>query len=120
MRKYLSDTAELTNEYGIQIGRWEQYQDLGRLPFNAMWCQIPPGGSSNPDAHPEVEFAVVTHGTAVYESAGRHVEIPTGGVIVLDPEQPHIIHNPSADQPLTILSIYWLPGPNPTGGASDE
>src|SRR5215207_9629656 len=102
MRKYVSDTAHLTEEYGIQIGRWEQYGDLGKLPFDAMWCQIPPGGSSAEDVHPEVEFAVVTRGTAVYETGGERVEIPTGGVIVLDPQQRHIIHNPSADQALTI------------------
>src|SRR5690349_12584136 len=37
MRMYASDTAQLTDEYGIQIGRWAQYEDLGKLPFDAMW-----------------------------------------------------------------------------------
>jgi hypothetical protein len=81
VRRYVSDTAELTEEYGIHIGRWSQYRDLGRLPFDAMWCVIPPGGSSSEDIHPEVEFAVVTRGRAVYESDGTKVEVPTGGVI---------------------------------------
>ncbi|MET7878078.1 cupin domain-containing protein [Micromonospora sp. DT68] len=109
MRRYVSDAAELTEEYGIQIGRWKQYRDLGPLPFDAMWCVIPPGGSSAEDVHPEVEFAVVTRGTAIYEEGGEKVEVPTGGVILLDPEQRHVIHNPSPVQPLTILSIYWMP-----------
>ncbi|MEU5904176.1 cupin domain-containing protein [Micromonospora sp. NPDC047467] len=109
MRRYVSDVAELTEEYGIQIGRWKQYRDLGALPFDAMWCVIPPGGSSAEDVHPEVEFAVVTRGTAVYEAGGEKVEVPTGGVILLDPEQRHVIHNPSPEQSLTILSIYWMP-----------
>ncbi|MFC7546962.1 cupin domain-containing protein [Plantactinospora sp. GCM10030261] len=112
MRKYVSDTAELTEEYGIQIGRWKQYRDLGRLPFDAMWCVIPPGGSSTEDVHPEVEFAVVTRGTAIYQAGGEKVEVLTGGVILLDPEQRHVIHNPSPEQPLTILSIYWMPRTN--------
>src|SRR5262245_15628102 len=88
-RRYVSDTGERTDEYGIRIGRWSQYGDLGRLPFDAMWCVIPPGGSSSEDIHPEVEFAVVTRGRAVYESDGTKVEVPTGGVILLDPEQRH-------------------------------
>jgi quercetin dioxygenase-like cupin family protein len=74
-----------------------------------MWCVIPPGGRSAPDRHPEVEFAVVTRGHAAYESDGHRLELAPGGVIVLDPQQPHIIHNLSDAEPLTILSIYWLP-----------
>ena len=117
MRRYVSDAAQLTDEYGIKIGRWSQYNDLGALPFDAMWCVIPPGGKSSEDLHPEVEFAIVTRGTAVYESDGSKLEIPTGGVVLVDPEQPHVIHNLSADEPLTILSIYWLPAGD---GGSDE
>jgi mannose-6-phosphate isomerase-like protein (cupin superfamily) len=115
VRKYDGDTAALTAEYGIQIGRWTQYQDLSRLPFDAMWCVIPPGGTSNEDCHPEVEFAVVVKGHAVYESGGREVDAPAGSVILLDSEERHVIHNRSADDPLTILSIYWLPGQQPAG-----
>ncbi|MEU0077460.1 cupin domain-containing protein [Micromonospora tulbaghiae] len=115
MRRYVSDTAELTDEYGIRIGRWTQYRDLGPLPFDAIWCVIPPGGSSSEDVHPEVEFAVVTRGTAIYEAGGEKVEVPTGGVILLEPEQRHVIHNPSPEQPLTILSIYWMPRPDEAG-----
>ena len=121
MRKYVSETAQLTDEYGIKIGRWSQYRDLGALPFDAMWCVIPPGGKSSEDLHPEVEFAVVTKGTAIYESAGRKLEIPTGGVVLVDPDQPHVIHNLSADEPLTILSIYWMPASDgPGDGGRDE
>jgi quercetin dioxygenase-like cupin family protein len=109
MRTYVSDAATLTEEYGIQIGRWEQYRDLGTLPFGAMWCVIPPGGTSDEDVHPEVEFAVVTKGTAVYEADGDKVEVSPGGVVVLPPQQRHVIHNLSPDQPLVILSLYWLP-----------
>ncbi|GAA3346934.1 hypothetical protein GCM10020358_59850 [Amorphoplanes nipponensis] len=112
MRKFVSDTAELTDEYGIQIGRWKQYGELGPLPFDAMWCVIPPGGSSAEDVHPEIELAMVTRGTAVYETREGKVEVPTGGVVLLDPEQSHVIHNPSPELPLTILSLYWLPRPD--------
>lgn len=119
MRTYLSDTAELTEEYGIRIGRWTNYKDLLATPFDAMWCEIPAGGSSDEDCHPEVEFAVVVRGNATYESGGDRVEVPTGGVIVLSPEEKHVIHNASAQDPLTILSIYWLPSDDAADKAGD-
>jgi mannose-6-phosphate isomerase-like protein (cupin superfamily) len=115
VRKYTSQDAALTAEYGIRIGRWTQYQDLGKLPFDAMWCVIPPGGSSQEDHHPEIEFAVVVDGHASYRSAGEDVDAPAGSVILLSPEERHVIHNRSQDQPLTILSIYWLPDAAPAG-----
>ncbi|MGH3660961.1 MAG: cupin domain-containing protein [Micromonosporaceae bacterium] len=109
VRKYQQGDAELTAEYGIEIGRWAQYRDLGKLPFDAMWCVIPPGGTSNEDCHPEIEFAVVVDGHASYESGGKDIDAPTGSVILLESEERHVIHNRSEERPLTILSIYWLP-----------
>lgn len=124
VRKYTSQDAALTAEYGIQIGRWAQYRNTGQLPFDAMWCVIPPGGSSQEDHHPEIEFAVVVDGHASYESGGEHIDAPTGSVILLDPEERHVIHNRSEDRPLTILSIYWLPEDEPSqvpgGGQSGQ
>lgn len=118
MRAFDPGSADLTSEYGIQIGRWGQYGDLGRLPFDAMWCVIPPGGRSEEDCHPEIEFATVVGGHAAYESGGRVVDAPAGSVILLDSEERHVIHNRSPDEPLTILSIYWLPAGGSTTPAS--
>lgn len=109
MRTYDCPNAAMNDEYGIKIGRWNQYPDLRGLPFDAMWCVVAPGTTSAPDRHPETEFAVVVDGTAAYESGGHRVEAPAGTVVVLDSDEPHVIHN-DTERPLTILSLYWLPG----------
>jgi hypothetical protein len=67
MNVFTSDTAMLSDEYGIQIGRWQQYRQQG-LPFDAMWCVIPPGGSSAEDFHPERELQVVVSGSGAVET----------------------------------------------------
>lgn len=116
MRTFQPSEAQLTSEYGIQLGRWSQYGELRQLPFDAMWCVIPPGGRSDEDCHPEVEFAVVVDGHAAYESNGETVDLPTGSVVLLESEERHTIHNRSAERPLTILSVYWLPRADGSSG----
>jgi quercetin dioxygenase-like cupin family protein len=110
VRKIVNEDARLEAGFGIRVGRWAQYPDLGDLPFGAMWCVLDPGASSEPDHHPEIEMAVVVRGTARYSNDGRTVEAAAGSVILLEPEERHVIHNASPDEPLTILSLYWLPG----------
>jgi quercetin dioxygenase-like cupin family protein len=110
LRKITNESARLEPEFGIQIGRWDRHPGLDHLPFGAMWCVVSPGGSSEPDHHPEIEMAVVMSGTALYTVDGRTVAAEPGSVILLEPEEHHVIHNASPDQPLTILSLYWLPG----------
>ncbi|MEV7028587.1 hypothetical protein AB0O00_41535, partial [Kitasatospora sp. NPDC093558] len=67
MRRLSCDSAELSAEYGIRIGRWTQYAESARLPFDAMWCLVGPGASSTRDCHPETELAVVVTGRAEFE-----------------------------------------------------
>lgn len=110
MRKIANESARLEPEFGIRVGRWERYPGLTALPFGAMWCVVDPGASSQPDRHPEVEMAVVVGGTARYAGDGGTVEAEAGSVVLLDPGEGHVIHNVSAQEPLTILSLYWLPG----------
>ncbi|MET8951041.1 cupin domain-containing protein [Streptomyces sp. NPDC004393] len=110
MRRLSSESAVLTDEYAIRIGRWSQYAGSEALPFGAMWCVVPPGGSSAPDHHPEVELAVVVGGRAAFAVEGREPEpTPVGTAVLLDPEERHVIHNLSDTEPVTLLSIYWLP-----------
>jgi Cupin domain len=110
MRTFASGAAELSREYGIEIGRWEQYGTRG-LPFGAMWCVIPPGGSSEEDCHPERELAVVVTGGGEVEAVatGERRPAPLGTAALLDSEERHVWHNGSADEPLVLLSIYWMP-----------
>lgn len=121
MEKLNAESARLTAEYGIQIGRWAQYAIDEQLPFDAMWCVIPPGGSSERDCHDEVELAVVVDGTADFErpaGAGREAgrtAAPQGTAMFLRSREPHIVHNRSATEPLVLLSVYWLPQAAATG-----
>jgi hypothetical protein len=113
MEKLTATTARLTAESQIQIGRWTQYAIHEQLPFNAMWCVIPPGGSSRRDCHDEVELAVVVDGAADFETpddapAGR-TEASQGTALLLSSNEAHVVHNRSATEPLVLLSVYWLP-----------
>lgn len=115
MEKLDSATAGLTEENQIQVARWTQYAINKDLPFDAMWCVIPPGRSSQRDCHPERELAVVVNGDADFEQAenapepGERVTAAQGTAVMLAGDEAHIVHNRSDTEPLVLLSIYWLP-----------
>jgi quercetin dioxygenase-like cupin family protein len=109
MQLLKSSAAELAPEFGIMAGRWSQYPELGGLPFGAMWCQIAPGERSNPDCHPERELVVVMQGTLHVQASGRDEVAPAGAAVLLDSTEEHVLVNPSAQDPVVMLSIYWLP-----------
>ncbi|WP_225447200.1 cupin domain-containing protein [Streptacidiphilus sp. PB12-B1b] len=107
MQTFAIGDKELTDEYGIQIGRWERYAGTGGLPFNAMWCQVPADSHSVVDSHPEVELAVVVGGSATFTVDGRDTAAPAGTAVLLRPGERHVIT--AGSEPVRILSIYWLP-----------
>lgn len=109
MRHFASDSAESYAVGVVDVARWEQF-DLGEtLPFQAMWYTVPPQSSSPQDCHPEVELSVVISGTASVEASGRITDVAAGSVFLLDSEEAHIIHNRSAERPLFIYTVYWMP-----------
>ena len=112
MQTFASGSARLTREYGIEIGRWEQYPADHKLPFGAMWCVVPPGGRSDEDCHPELELAVVVSGGGEVEAVatGERRPAPAGTAALMDSRERHVWHNTSADEPLVFLSVYWMPG----------
>ncbi|WP_412543126.1 cupin domain-containing protein [Longispora sp. K20-0274] len=112
MRTFTSNDAALTNEYGIQVGRWSQYENLSGLPFDAMWCVIEPGGSTTEHGHPEVEYMVVLSGFGRLTTPNAATEIEPGTVLLLDSDETHVIDNLSDSERLVLLSTYWLPGTN--------
>ncbi|MEU3465778.1 cupin domain-containing protein [Streptomyces sp. NPDC006733] len=119
MQKFSIDDSALTSEYGIHIGRWEQYAAAAGLPFSAMWCQVPANSRSVLDHHPEVELAVVVGGDAVFTVNGEDTAAPAGSAILLTPGDRHVIT--AGDEPVRILSIYWLPdGPAATGTEPEQ
>ncbi|TPQ18613.1 cupin domain-containing protein [Streptomyces sporangiiformans] len=127
MEKLNAETARLTDEYSIRIGRWSQYAITEQLPFDAMWCVIPPGGSSQRDCHDEVELAVVVGGNADFEhaedtpGAAERTEAAQGTAMLLGSNEPHIVHNRSTTEPLVVLSVYWpQQAPAPAASAGTE
>jgi mannose-6-phosphate isomerase-like protein (cupin superfamily) len=112
VRVLSSDSAALKPEFGILSGRWSQYPDVTGLPFDAMWCVVPPGSQSNPDQHPEIELAIVVEGSARFETPehARTIDVGKGAAALLGPNERHVVHNGSDDEPLVFLSIYWMPG----------
>lgn len=108
MQVLRSDSAELAPEFGILAGRWTQYSGLGDVPFGAMWCVVPPGGRSNTDYHPERELVVVVQGVASVHASGEEIA-KAGTAVLLDSGEEHVLVNPSEQEPLVFLSIYWLP-----------
>lgn len=115
MQTFASESAQLSPDYGIEVGRWEQYEDAGKLPFGAMWCVIPPGGRTEEDCHPEIELAVVVSGGGEVEAvaSGERRPAPTGTAALLDSKERHVWHNGSQDEPLVLLSVYWMPDQAP-------
>ena len=112
MRVFEKDAAELTNEFGITVGRWEQYGvPAGTLPFGAMWSIVPPGGTSAEDHHEEQELAVVVSGDGEVESTGTGERRRTavGTAALMGSYERHVWHNRSTEEPLVFLSIYWQP-----------
>lgn len=112
MELYERGTARMTAEFGIEVGRWEQYGGTkGKLPFGAMWSVVPPGGSSAEDCHPEQELAVVVAGDGEVESVatGARRPTPVGTAALMESAERHVWHNLSTELPLVFLSIYWMP-----------
>jgi mannose-6-phosphate isomerase-like protein (cupin superfamily) len=107
MQSLSSDSAVLGHEFGVQCGRWTQYQQLGALPFGAMWCVVPPGGRTEADRHDERELVIVASGAALVESDGATLGAATGTAVLIDGGEPHVVHNSSEDQPLVLLGLYW-------------
>ena len=112
MQLFEKDSARLTAEYGITVGRWEQYLGTeGKLPFGAMWSIVPPGGVAAAPPPAAVAPAVDLCGDGVAASTGTGDRRPTpvGTAALMDSYERHVWHNRSADAPLVFLSIYWMP-----------
>ncbi len=110
MRLMTNDSARLTDEFGINVGRWTQYDSASELPFGAMWCVVPPGGRSNIDQHPDRELFVVVSGTGEVETpGGDKMPVAPGSAVLMESQEPHILVNSSSAGPLIALSVYWMP-----------
>lgn len=109
MHELSESRAAYTPENGLDIARWSQFPAAAAFPFGAMWYVVPPSSASRRDCHPEAEVAVVVRGDGEFEAGGRRLPATPGAAVVFPSEEPHVIHNTSATEPLVVLSVYWLP-----------
>lgn len=109
MRIFDRSTAESYAVEGVEVTRWEQYQLERTVPFQAMWYEVPVGGTAPLDRHPERELSIVVHGTAEIEVGGTVRVVSQGGAFLLDGQEAHRVRNPSTVEPLLVFSAYWMP-----------
>jgi uncharacterized cupin superfamily protein len=109
MRIFAGDEARLEPEFGIMAGRWSQYSEIGDMPFGAMWCVTPPGGQSDLDQHSQRELVVIVSGSVEMRAGDSKQTAQTGNAVLLDSEEPHVMVNRSATDPLVTLNLYWEP-----------
>ena len=94
----------------VDVYRWDGYDGVGSLPFKAMWYEVPAGGKSPTDQHPELELSIVVSGAAAVQVDGADpVDVPAGGAFLLDSGEAHVVTNRSDDEPLVVFSAYWMP-----------
>jgi mannose-6-phosphate isomerase-like protein (cupin superfamily) len=108
MRLFDRRTSHRTPTGDVDVARWEQYALGDTLPFDAMWYAVPPGTSSPRDCHPEPELSLVLRGTAWVEAGDRITAVASGSAFLLDSDEPHVVHNRSAEE-LVVFSAYWPP-----------
>ena len=102
------ERAECVRECGILCQPLTLTDPSIKAPFKSMWCVIEPDSSSDPDQHEQAEMVVVVSGEAVIRTEDAVVEAPPGTVVHLPPNARHVVHNPSADRPVVLLSVYWF------------
>jgi|SRR4051794_29970379 quercetin dioxygenase-like cupin family protein len=108
MRTYQLGSGPNRPVGGVDVFRWDGYEGVAALPFRAMWYQVPAGGSSPADQHPELELSIVVRGDAGVEvDGGDPVEVRTGDAFLLEAGERHVIHNRRPDEPLVVFSAYW-------------
>ncbi|GAA3301238.1 cupin domain-containing protein [Dactylosporangium vinaceum] len=92
----------------VDVFRWDDYEGVTALPFRAMWYQVPAGGQSPEDKHPELELSIVVQGDAAVSVDGREpVDVRTGDAFLLESGERHVVHNRRPDEPLVVFSAYW-------------
>jgi len=73
-----------------------------------LWRHVTVGRRSEPHTHDELELNLATAGRATYLVEGRRIDLGSGSLLWLFPEQPHVLVNPSADFAMWI--VVFRPG----------
>ena len=118
MRHLVKESVEPFSVGVVDVYPWDKFSLGHRLPFGAQWYTLPPNSTSKQDCHPEIELSVVVQGIASVEAGGQVTDVGTSESFLLDPEEPHIIHNRSGDAPLLVFTTYWMPLHDPRADAA--
>ncbi|GAB4569605.1 MAG: hypothetical protein Tsb0020_23850 [Haliangiales bacterium] len=99
------DPSALRDAYGIQMGALPRGDH--ELPCGAAWGQVGPGQSSRRHMHHERERWLIVAGRGLVSADGVSREVGPGDDIDLPPFVAHTIENPSPDQPLWFVTLWW-------------
>jgi mannose-6-phosphate isomerase-like protein (cupin superfamily) len=99
------DRSSLRYEYGLDTQRLMPWPVLN-APFEAAWCVVRPGTTSNPHSHDEYEIFVATSGHALVEIDGDRHPFEVGDVAHFRPGSVHCVVNDS-HRPFEFYSVWW-------------
>lgn len=75
-------------------------------PFSAMWCELPPGRTSEPHEHHEAEAFFFSSGEGAVWSGDQQRPVRGGDVVRVPAFARHRIQN-TGPGPLVFLAVYW-------------
>lgn len=109
VNKFEMSEANAAPEFGMACQRLFDASGRQReLPFGAMACFLPPGGSSEPDCHDEEEAMIILSGSGQVEVAGEAERIVSRDVVRVPGNSRHTVVNSGAET-LVWVAIYWMP-----------
>lgn len=77
------------------------------LPFEVRRITLRPGETTVPHSHHDTEVWFVLSGRGEVRCEGRTEPACAGDTVTLPPLDGHSLHNSSADEPLTFMSLWW-------------
>jgi len=76
-------------------------------PFGSMWCAVPPGRSVKAHRHHEAETYIFAQGHATLRVGEESTPVGPGDAVLMDPFETHEVVNPSADETVLFLAVWW-------------
>ncbi|MGI8571758.1 MAG: cupin domain-containing protein [Solirubrobacteraceae bacterium] len=95
----------LEEDYGILCKALFPKDEDGAT-FGFVWAEVPPGGASNPDAHPEHEAFVIAAGSGTITVDGTATHVSRGDAVFIPAGTEHVIRN-TEQTPLSFVAIWW-------------
>jgi mannose-6-phosphate isomerase-like protein (cupin superfamily) len=81
-------------------------EDEPVAPFMVSHWSLERGADSGVDQHSVREFWLIAAGRGVMTCGGVSLDVSTGDVISLEPNEPHTLVN-NGDGPCEVFSVWW-------------